>query len=210
MTSATHCPLCNNPSGLFDANQFFKCDFCGGIFRSKDFYLSPRREKERYLEHNNNVYDTGYRKFVSPITQAVLADFNKDHQGLDFGAGAGPVISTVLREKGYDIIKYDPFFHPDSRTLNERYDYIVCCEVIEHFHKPMKEFLLLKKLLKPAGRLYCMTHLISRDVKFSDWYYKKDPAHVFFYSKKTLEWIARQCRYSNISICDRLIIFEND
>jgi len=39
-----------------------------------------------------------------------MKDFNTNHKGLDFGAGTGPVISKVLKDKGYCIAQYDIFF----------------------------------------------------------------------------------------------------
>jgi 2-polyprenyl-3-methyl-5-hydroxy-6-metoxy-1,4-benzoquinol methylase len=48
-----------------------------------------------------------------------------------------------LEDDGYKIKQFDPFFHNDIAVLRRSYDYIVCCEVIEHFHSPSKEFELI-------------------------------------------------------------------
>jgi len=61
---------------------------------------------------------------------------------------------------------YDPFFHPKSELLAKKYDFIIACEVIEHFHDPRKEFELLYKLLNQGGKLYLMTDLYSQEVDF--------------------------------------------
>jgi len=100
------------------------------------------------MTHNNDVNDSGYHKFVSPIVNAVLNDFLPEHKGLDFGAGTGPVISKLLTDRNYQIKQYDPYFFNLPELLQKKYDYIVCCEVIEHFYDPDKEFQLLKSLLK--------------------------------------------------------------
>ena len=68
-------------------------------------------------------------------------------------------------------------------------DFIICCEVIEHFHSPSSEFALLRKLLKPGGSLLCMTHLLPKKTAFRNWYYKNDPTHVIFYSEENIQWI---------------------
>ena len=204
------CPLCEHRADPVEADELFECYICRGIFRFHKFHLSPEREKERYLEHNNDVHDAGYRQFVFPITNAILKTYDRQAIGLDFGAGTGPVISEVLQEKGYRVVQYDPFFFPDARLLNATYDYIVCCEVIEHFSNPAREFALLKRLLKPGGRLYCMTHLYDETISFSNWYYKKDPSHVFFYRAETLTWIAQAFGYSSVNIQNRLVVFQND
>jgi len=153
------------------------------------------------------VNDLGYQQFSSPITSAVLRDFTPEAKGLDFGAGTGPVIAKLLGDEQFDINLYDPFFHPNMELLEQRYDYIVSCEVIEHMYSPSKEFALLKRLLKPGGKLYCMTDLYHEAINFKGWYYKNDPTHVFFYHQRSLEFIKQQFEFSELSIEGRLITY---
>lgn len=202
------CPLCKKETENSPLRGFYACFGCNSIFRSPDDYLTWEEEKKRYELHENDSEDPGYQRFVAPIVQAVLKDFKPGHLGLDFGAGTGPVIFKILSEQGYIIKLYDPFFHSHPEYLEQTYDFIVCCEVIEHFYDPYKEFALLRKLLKPGGRLYCMTHLYADEVSFEKWYYKGDPTHVFFYRVDTLEWIKEQFQFHQLWIKDRLIILE--
>ncbi len=199
------CPLCRNEADWVSGTEFLLCRECQGFFRHVRYLPNHEQEKARYETHNNDVDDPGYRAFVSPIVSAVLRDFTPNHSGLDFGAGPGPVISKLLGEKGFNIVQYDPFFHNHTALLEDSYDYIVCCEVIEHFRSPDREFQLLKRLLKPQGRLYCMTHLYSTGMELDDWYYTKDPTHVFIYQPTTLEWIRRNHGFSSCIIQDRLV-----
>lgn len=203
------CPLCGNTSQLFYNDIFYKCTECFGIFRAKHLLISSIEEKKRYENHNNDVNDVAYQQFVSPITSAVCKDFTTNTIGLDFGAGTGSAISKVLTDFGYTIKQYDPFFHNVPDLLNKKYNYVVCCEVMEHFHHPKKEFNLLKNLLKPNGILYCMTHIYTNDIDFDNWYYKNDPTHVFIYQKETLEWIKNKFNFSSITINQRFIVFRN-
>ena len=206
------CPLCNSQGEEFfnsPKQTFYKCGNCEGIFLSKEQLPTTHQEKQRYELHENNSDDSGYRAFVLPIVNSVLNDFNATHVGLDFGSGKDSSIVKMLRENNYNIIPYDPFFANDASLLTKKYDYIVCCEVMEHFHNPNKEFELLKRLLKPQGKLYCMTHIYSPDIDFEKWYYKNDPTHVFIYQNKTLEWIKNVFGFSEIKIEHRLITFTN-
>lgn len=204
-----YCPLCNSKGYLFHSNVFFLCSGCSGIFKAKHSLPSPEEEKKRYETHQNDVKDTAYQNFVSPITNAVQTYYTTDSLGLDFGAGTGPVISAVLESKGYSLHQFDPFFKNDTKTLKMKYDYVVCCEVIEHFHYPAKEFALLKKLLNPGGHLFCMTHLFTENTDFEQWYYKNDITHVFFYQIKTMEKIKAMFNFASLIIQDRLITFKN-
>ena len=130
---ANHCPLCNC-SGVvfyqFKERLYYQCNNCYGIFVDSSLMPDRDSEKMRYLEHNNNVEDEKFQKFVSPITLAIKNNFKENDKGLDFGAGTGPVISKVLKNSGYSIEQYDPFFHDYPQLLKQKYDYIACCEVI--------------------------------------------------------------------------------
>lgn len=78
-----------------------------------------------------------------------------------------------------------------------QYDFIVCCEIAEHFANPAAEFQRLARLLKPGGRIYCMTMMwLGGD--FSRWQYKNDPTHVFFYTPKSLAFIRDQYGFKSV------------
>lgn len=201
------CPLCKSDLTVQFADKFYECGKCKGVFRSKYDLLSSEMEKERYLLHKNDIEDAGYRRFVSPVTEIVLKNFTTKCSGLDFGAGTNSAVSKILEENGYKIAKYDPYFHNDPKLLESDYDFIVCCEVIEHFHSPDIELSLLKKLLKKDGQLICMTAVYDCDIDFKNWYYKNDRTHVFFYSRETFEWIRSNWDFGKLSIDNRLVIF---
>lgn len=212
MKLAINCTLCNSKAALYHKSRqkkYYKCSNCLSLFLDPNNYLSREKEKARYEEHNNDVDDSGYQRFVSPIVNEIKLRYNKNHKGLDFGAGTGPVITKLLQDEGFSIELYDPFFWNNAKVLRSTYDYIICCEVIEHFHFPQKEFTLLRSLLKPGGVLYCMTEIYSEDIDFQNWYYKNDFTHVFFYHRNALKWIQEHFHFSGIKIKGRLIEFVN-
>ena len=211
-----NCPLCHHIADYFcsDHNEdqkYYRCINCYSVFLDSSYYVDQHSEKSRYETHNNDVEDLRYREFVMPITDAIQDQFLEQAKGLDYGCGTGPVASVVLKHKGYENISlYDPYFYPDTSCLKELYDFIICCEVMEHFHDPKQEFLRLKSLLKPKGKLYCKTSLIENDISiegFKDWWYKDDPTHVFFYSEKTLEFIANHFNFGHLTLEPKLITF---
>ncbi len=204
------CPLCNGSSSVYyqyKQRLYHKCNNCYGIFIDAKLIVSSEAEINRYKEHNNDVEDLGYQKFVSPITKSILCDFTKFNKGLDFGAGTSSVISKILNDNSYQIVQYDPFFHNYPHLLKYKYDYIACCEVIEHFNNPHNEFALLKKLLLKKGKLYCMTEIYNESIDFHKWYYKNDPTHIFFYHKNTINWIKEEFGFFDATIEGRLITF---
>lgn len=204
------CPLCHSDQlqtkERIKTTLYLSCERCASVFMHPESHVSSKAEKQRYEEHNNDVEDPGYQKFVAPIVAAVQSNYNASSKGLDFGSGTGPVITKLLKDKGYTIALWDPFFHPDTTVLETTYDYIVCCEVIEHFNKPDEAFKRLYHLLKPNGKLFCKTDLLP-DTPLKDWYYATDPTHVIFYSEENLNWIQENFGFSEVHIENRLITF---
>ncbi len=203
------CPLCGTPAIPLEKGGLFRyghCPLCSGIFMERSSLLDPEAEKRQYLTHNNDVHDTGYRNFVSPLVEIITERENPSHLGLDYGAGTGPVVATMLEEKGYEITLWDPYFIPDASALYRTYDFIFACEVIEHFHNPKESFEHLKSLLNENGVIYCRTTLVPDNQAFSAWGYKNEETHVFFYHEKTIAWIARQILLCDYEIHSRNII----
>lgn len=200
------CTLCHCALDDRADAYFYICKNCGAYVKDNKYYLTASQEKERYEQHQNDVHDARYQQFTSPITEAVFAHQNPEQLGLDYGCGSGPVISYQLSSKDYQVVLYDPYFHPNPDYLQNRYDYILSCEVFEHFYQPDKEIRKLISLLKPGGRLYIMTHLYSDQYDFERWYYRNDPTHVFIYTEKTIHFIADKYQLAIDVLSERFII----
>ena len=98
----------------------------------------------------------------------------------------------IAMPKGFEIDLYDPFFYPNKEIFTRQYNFITCTETAEHFFNPYYEFKNLDSLLLSGGWLGVMTTFLTEDKFFENWYYRRDPTHVVFYAKKTLEIIAEQ------------------
>ncbi len=205
------CPLCENHAEKFyeDTQRYYRCPKCDGIFVHREDLPKEDAEKERYELHDDDTQDAGYRKFVSPITSNIVKDFSKEEKGLDFGSGRSEIVSVVLREQGYNIQNYDPYFANNPQLLTQQYDYISSCEVIEHFYSPKKEFARLREMLHEGGKLYLMTDVYDGTKDFASWYYKNDPTHVFIYTPQTFEYIKKAYGFKTFQIEKRLIIITN-
>ena len=201
------CTLCTAPLTSKKDAYYYSCDLCKALVKDDKYYLSAEKEKARYETHNNDVNDIGYQNFTSPITNYVLENYLASQKGLDFGSGPGPVISSMLMKQGYDIVQYDPYFAPAIHLLNTTYDYIVCCEVFEHFHKPNEEVTRLTSLLRPEGKLLVMTMLYDDKIEFRNWNYRNDATHVFIYTLATIDFIANEWKLEVEVKSDRFIIF---
>ncbi|NND09206.1 MAG: class I SAM-dependent methyltransferase [Saprospiraceae bacterium] len=200
------CTLCSSELTNRKDAYYYDCDICKAIVKDKKYYLAANEEKAIYETHNNDVNDIRYQNFTSPITNYVIKNFLPEHKGLDFGSGTGPVISSMLMEMSYDIVQYDPFFAPNQNTLNDTYDYIVSCEVFEHFYNPKIEIDGLTALLKINGVLLIMTMLYNDQIEFNKWNYRRDATHVFIYRRETIEYIARTKKFEIDVLTDRFVV----
>ncbi len=202
------CRLCGEKTNPFFGDEFFHCENCKAISRKLTSLPDAEAEKKRYDQHQNSP-DDGYEKFISPIINYVLKNISPEKTGLDFGSGPNSILANILAEKKYTLSKFDPFYETDSLVLNNTFDFIIACEVIEHFHYPQNEFKKLKEKLNQKGEILIMTHLYDFAINFENWYYKNDFTHVFFYTQETIEWIKKQYDFSELEINGRFIRLKN-
>lgn len=204
------CTLCSSNTEPFyyyekEERQYHRCTNCRAVLMDKEDYPTPEEEIIRYKSHDNNVEDPRYQEFVSPLVEKITNRYDNNSLGLDYGSGTGPVITKMLTDLGYTINTFDPFFDNNPDVLDITYDYIVSCEVMEHFHYPYKEFTKLKEMLKPEGALFLKTDIYTDDIDFHAWYYKSDETHVIFYHPDTLKWIKNEFNFRYLNIDGRHI-----
>ena len=202
------CRLCGEKTNPFFGDEYFHCENCKAISRKLTSLPDAITEKKRYDQHQNSP-DDGYEKFISPIINYVLKNISTEKTGLDFGSGPNSILANILGEKKYTLSKFDPFYETGSSVLNNTFDFIIACEVIEHFHYPQNEFKKLKEKLNQKGEILIMTHLYDFAINFENWYYKNDFTHVFFYTQETIEWIKKQYDFSELEINGRFIRLKN-
>ena len=207
------CPLCKTieSSMLFhrdNRREYYRCNICGLSFVPPSQLPSEEFEKAEYDKHQNSPDDPGYRKFLSRLFFPLQTRINANSHGLDFGSGPGPALSVMFEEAGHKMSLYDPFYTPDTAKLTRKYDFITASEVVEHLHNPEKDLTLLWSLLKSGGWLGIMTKLALDKTAFSKWHYKNDPTHVCFFSKQTIEWLAKKWQAEFFLIGKDVILFQ--
>ena len=151
---------------------------------------------------------SGFPQWHSRLLDPLRPCLKPGSEGLDYGAGPGPALAVMMREEGFDVRLYDPFFHPDRSALDRSYDFIACTETAEHFADPARELRLLHRMLRPSGWLGLMTGMIDSWSGFPQWHYHRDPTHVCFYSKRTMEWIGEWYRWRVRFPCPNVALFQ--
>ena len=187
------CPLCEQASPRLAEDRrrvYYQCLRCDLIFAGRFSRLDPAIEKARYDKHHNDPADPRYRRFLNRLAQPLLERLGPARHGLDYGCGPAPALSLMLEEAGMVMAVYDPYYAPERRVLETRYDFVTCSEVVEHFWSPAEDWARLAALVKPGGWLAVMTSLVPDGKNFLQWRYKDDLTHVSFYSAATMDWLA--------------------
>ena len=180
-----------------EARTYWRCGSCHATFLDPACRPGPETERAHYLTHDNRLDDPAYRAFLARLATPLLDRLGPAPlDGLDYGCGPGPALAHMLRETGHRVVVYDPFFADDPEVLNKTYDFITCTETAEHFHDPAAEFDRFDRLLRPGGWLGVMTCFQTDDAAFRDWHYRRDPTHVVFYKRETLEVLAEARNWS--------------
>ena len=213
MIPDTPCRLCSEPAPLHVEQCFkrdlFRCRHCDLTQVAPAQLPNATDEFERYNNHNNSLENDGYRAFLEQFIAPVLPRIDESHEGLDYGCGPGAPLTQLLTDQGYSCTAFDPFFHFDASVFSSRYDFILCCEVVEHFHRPANDFAILKQRLRPGGLLAIRTAVVTPDTDFTDWAYARDKTHVSFYSQKTLSWISRRFELKIVESGENYILYQN-
>ena len=94
------CPVCKGSNiELFDQidhKNYFECHTCRAIFLDRKSHLTFQDEKERYSQHNNDIYDSEYRRFLSRLYNPIVQKIPLGAMGLDYGCGPGPALAQGL------------------------------------------------------------------------------------------------------------------
>lgn len=192
-----------------DERIYLTCELCEGTHVAMPDRPSRELEEQQYRLHRNDPADPGYRTFVSKLVGPLVRKLNPGAEGLDYGCGDGPAGAALLREQGFKVTLYDPIFAPDETALARQYDFVLCCEVAEHFHRPAREFDTLAGLLKPGGWLAVMTSFDAPDRDFVAWHYRRDPTHVAFYRETTFRRLAAPRGWAPHFPAENVVLFQN-
>jgi len=208
------CPLCKttNSSKFYKEKfrEYLRCLSCDFIFVPKMYHLSDAEEKSRYDTHNNDPNDHRYRHFLSQLLVPLLEKIQQKSNGLDFGSGPGPTLSLMLEECGHSVDLYDKFYANDISVFEKKYDFITATEVVEHLSEPMAEISRLIEMLNNQGHLAVMTQILTPQIDFSSWYYKNDPSHIGFFTKKSLSFLASYLNIKVYFISERVVFFQKN
>jgi len=203
------CKVCNLTSILVatstQTRKYWHCPHCNFLFLDPSCYFSINQERYRYSQHKNSLSDTNYVAFLSTLVAMVTEIFPPGSRGLDYGSGPSLSLEPLLQVKGYQMQSYD--LHFLNLEISEKFDFITCCEVAEHFHDPILELKKIRRLLKDDGYLFLKSLLYEGQDPLR-WHYSRDITHTSFFSQSNLEILRQSCgfRFLKVPDCRHVIL----
>ena len=172
--------------------DYFQCDVCGALQTEDPFWLD-----EAYQPINERL-DTG--QFIRSLLNAaflsaVYSYLNlTDEPLVDYGCGSG-LTGRILRDIGINAYGYDTYSNPrllmgfQRKKLGDAY-VINMCEVAEHFPDPRSSF---DHVFSCNPSMVIVQTEIFHNVD-KEWGYltPEHGQHIFFYSEKTLSFLAEK------------------
>lgn len=197
-----NCRLCNTEANFVFNNKvlnkldinYYRCPQCESLQTEKPYWL-----EEAYSRSNLCEDDLGaaYRTLKNQEKVFFLGKLLNIQKALDWGAGDG-LLCRLLRDYELNFFSSDKYSFPkySSKFVIKDYnnlDLIVSFEVFEHMSEPNQEIDFLFK--KNSNSIFISTLFYNNNKK--DWHYlhPESGMHVFFYSKKSLEMIAKKYNY---------------
>jgi SAM-dependent methyltransferase len=137
---------------------------------------------------------------------------------LEVGCGDGQRLAQ-LRARGWDVqgLEVDERAAAQAQSVfgvpvylgsldqaafrDEEFDVVAMNHVLEHVHDPLRLLGECKRVLKPGGLLVSITPNTQGWVhrRFGAcWYGLDPPRHLFLFSRKTLEQVARKCDFREV------------
>ena len=199
------CKICNADVELKFSNKvlhkydikYYYCRDCSFLFTEEPFWL------EESYKSPINVIDTGILDrnlyFGKVVSSLIFFFFNKDKKFLDYAGGYG-IFTRLMRDSGYDFYWSDKYsdnliargFEIETAKTTNDFEAITVFEVFEHLVNPLPE---IEKMFSFSSNIFFSTTLLPAQVpEPGDWWYYgfSHGQHVSFYSKETLEIIARK------------------
>jgi len=191
--------------------RYYRCLSCGFIALDEKFIVTSEREKKQYDQHNNSLENEGYVQMFEDFIELSIGTYLEHiNTVLEFGSGPEPVLSVLLKRRGLEVDNYDLYYAPKKIYKDKSYDLITSTEVFEHLSKPLEILTLLTKHLNSGGYITLMTKFPpEEDQEFLNWWYRRDPTHIGFFTPKSFEVMAKKVGLNFLkTINQNIVVFQ--
>jgi len=187
---------------------FFECSNCGALQTEQPYWLD-----EAYGDKNLSNLDTGAarRNIHNMAACYAISKLFHLHHVIDIGGGDG-LLCRMLRDLGINCYVKDKYATPIyaqgfTEQDFEQPDLVIGFEVIEHFANPQAD---LENLFHyQAKAILLSTGIYTHQGKEWNYICPESGQHVFFYSPKSLEWLAKKYGYCLVMRGDFILFLKH-
>ncbi len=173
--------------------QYHRCEKCGFMFTAQLDHWTA-------IEFAQHIYNAQYIEVDPDYTQArpvanahwliqQLGTVSDRFALLDFGAGSG-LLAHCLRQAGIAADSSDPYsLQSVPLPPSQQYDWVCAFEVLEHSPHPLQTLDIMRRYLKPGGRMLISTLLQPADIAQQGchwWYCAPRNGHISLFSRESL------------------------
>jgi len=209
MSSSGSCRLCAGETEIAfratvrdEPTDFLRCADCESLQIGDPHWLKSAYEDPQFGARDTGAVERCLRMQAAVVATSECLGLPRDASVLDFGGGSG-LLCRLLRDAGLDAWVEEPYAPPvharpfTSQVDARSFDLVTMIEVVEHLLDPDAVF---GRVLSRRPR----SVLISTEIyagQGEEWWYlsREDGQHVFFYSSKAMERIAKGAGYAYAS-----------
>jgi hypothetical protein len=178
--------------------HYFQCGDCGHVQTETPYWLDEAYSNLNF-KRDVGMADRSVTCAKKVASLSYKLSIPREGKFLDWGAGTGLMV-RLCRDHGLDCYYSDRYsknifamgFESLQNPLPGSYRFITAFEVAEHFPNPVEDFREILRL-KPEYLLF--STLLYDNQGESWWYFTEDGQHVAFYTRRSLEVIARSFGY---------------
>jgi SAM-dependent methyltransferase len=177
---------------------YHRCPACGFIFTTAFDHFTEQDFQRHIYNDEYLLIDPDYTEARPRHNAGILSDLFKSARPrkiLDYGGGTG-TLAEMLRMVGFPHVEtFDPFVASYARKPTDRFDCIVCFEVVEHSTDPTGLFADMIEMLADPGIIIFSTLVQPADIErqgLSWWYAAPRNAHISLHTKPSLAQVAHR------------------
>jgi 2-polyprenyl-6-hydroxyphenyl methylase/3-demethylubiquinone-9 3-methyltransferase len=171
---------------------YYRCPRCRFIFTTALDHFTHEDFRQYVYNQEYLLIDPDYEQTRPRDNAAKVCGLFPDvkpESVLDYGCGHG-VLAQLLRAAGFPRVDtYDPFVPQYAAKPVDRYECVVCFEVVEHSTDPAAIFADMSELLADSGMILFSTLVQPADIDAQGlnwWYVGPRNGHVSLYTKASL------------------------